>query len=85
MTIRVSVQERGGFLYCQVEDDGRGMTAERLTQIESDTDDADAAKNSSIGIYNVRRRLLLYYNETMKIASTPDKGTTVSFRVPVKE
>lgn len=85
MTIRVSVQERGGFLYCQVEDDGRGMTAERLTQIESDTDDADAAKNSSIGIYNVRRRLLLYYNETMKIASTPDKGTTVSFRVPVRE
>ena len=47
--------------------------------------DANAAKNSSIGIYNVRRRLLLYYNETMKIASTPDKGTTVSFRVPVRE
>ena len=85
MTIRVSVKERGGFLYCRVEDDGRGMTAERLAQIESDTDDTDAAKNSSIGLYNVRRRLLLYYNETMKIESAPDEGTTVSFRVPVRE
>ena len=80
--ILVSVQERDGFLYCLVRDDGIGMAPEKVREIlESDV---ETSKNDSIGIYNVRRRLLLYCNEIMQIRSEPGKLTETSFRIPLE-
>ena len=81
--ILVSICERDGFLYCLVRDDGCGMTKEKVREIEES--DEELSRNDSIGVYNVRRRLLLYCNEIMQIESEPDQGTAVSFRIPLED
>ena len=71
-----------------VEDDGAGFTEERLEQV------LDEIKNSSIdtekltsvyGLYNVNRKLKLYYHnktEGLIIESAHNKGSRISFIIP---
>jgi two-component system sensor histidine kinase YesM len=78
-----------GFLCFSVEDNGIGMTEEHLKEITQQIDGVvDPASLSNVyGLYNVNRRLELYYNRNTKleILSHYKKGTTVSFRVPEVE
>jgi len=78
-----------GYLNFSVEDNGIGMTEERLADVMSQirgNSDPEALSNV-YGLYNVNKRLELYYNtETMlSIESTYKEGTRVSFRVPEVE
>jgi two-component system sensor histidine kinase YesM len=75
-----------GFLCFSVEDDGVGMTPDHLADIIGQIEgpvDAESL-NRVYGLYNVNKRLELYYNrETrLQITSTHKKGTLVQFRVP---
>lgn len=69
-----------------VEDDGIGMTEEKLAnimkQISSSADPEDL--NNVYGLYNVNKRLALYYDASTKLEITSQymKGTTVYFSVP---
>ena len=69
-----------------MEDKGIGMTEETLQnimeQIKGFADPEDL--NNVYGLYNVNKRLELYYDTDTKleIASQYKKGTTVYFSVP---
>ncbi|MBN1649285.1 MAG: sensor histidine kinase [Spirochaetales bacterium] len=75
-----------GFLCFTVDDDGIGITAERLEDIKRQiVGNPDiSAVNDVYGLYNVNKRLALYYNNkaSLKISSTYKEGTSVSFRLP---
>ena len=76
------------FIKFTVQDDGAGFTEERLTQVKSELDNAsqDAEKLSSVyGIYNVNKKLKLYYadkTDGLVIESEHNKGSTISFTIP---
>ncbi len=79
------------FLLFTVEDDGIGMTAERLEDIKSQiASNNDASNNNEstvndvYGLYNVNKRLALYYNgkATLEITSVYTEGTSVTIRLP---
>ncbi len=75
-----------GFLCFEVADNGIGMTEERLADIYKQIDaKEDSSKlNDVFGLYNVNKRLVLYYNSAAKleISSVYREGTTVAFRLP---
>ncbi len=71
-----------------VEDNGAGFTQERLAEVRAELakGDADTEKLSSVyGLYNVNKKLKLYYAEDTSgliIESEAGKGSRVSFTVP---
>lgn len=73
-----------------VTDDGAGFTEERLEQVLNEMNNAnyDTEKLSSVyGLYNVNKKLKLYYGEKTKgliISSKKDNGCTISFTIPKK-
>ncbi len=85
---RLSVRgwQENGFLCFTVDDDGIGISAERLKDIETQIGgNADiSAVNDVYGLYNVSKRLALYYNNkaSLEISSVYKEGTSVSFRLP---
>ncbi|MBN2626423.1 MAG: sensor histidine kinase [Spirochaetales bacterium] len=87
--IKVTGWTEGGRLCFRVEDNGIGMTPERLADVKRQMEeDHDRSHSGDIyGLYNVNKRLSLYYNgqTELTIESTYREGTTVSFRVPETE
>ncbi|MFH2114476.1 MAG: ATP-binding protein, partial [Spirochaetota bacterium] len=75
----------GGELCFSVSDNGIGMTEERLEDVRQQICASfdPALLNGVYGLYNVNKRLALYYGEQarIEIQSTHKEGTTVSFRV----
>lgn len=78
-----------GFLCFRVNDNGIGMTQERLAAIGEQIDGTlDSSTLSDVyGLYNVNKRLALYYSGAAKlsISSVYREGTSVSFRLPETE
>lgn len=69
-----------------VTDNGIGMEDERLLEIQARLAQAtvDDSGEGGYGLYNVRKRLLLYYGNaaSLQIDSTYKKGTTITVTVP---
>jgi two-component system sensor histidine kinase YesM len=83
--VRVSGQERDGRLYLAVQDNGAGMTAERLAEVRQNlqSDAPTEGGHGSYGLFNVNKRIQLYYNQPEGVSiESGDNGTTVSFSVP---
>lgn len=85
--ITVSADKKGDMIYCEVIDNGAGMKPERLQEVLAMLNqdfDKNAQNNKSFGLYNVHKRLQLYYNmeEGLSIESAPNEGTKVSFSIP---
>jgi len=83
--IRVSGREKDGRMILAVADNGAGMPAERLRQVrESLASDAPAeGERGCYGLFNVNKRIQLYYNQPEGVRIESDgKGTTVSLCVP---
>ncbi len=76
------------FIKFSVIDDGAGFTPERLEQVKNELEHAsdDTEKLSSVyGVYNVHRKLKLYYGDKtdgLVIQSEHKKGSTISFIIP---
>ncbi|QQK07791.1 cache domain-containing sensor histidine kinase [Miniphocaeibacter halophilus] len=71
-----------------VEDNGLGMTKEKLKEINNHLKDGIDIKSSSYGIINVQRRLQMTFGEEygLKYESEIDKGTKVYIELPkIKE
>ena len=77
------------FVCFTVEDNGAGVTEERLGQVRNElrTGAQDSEKLSSVyGLYNVNKKLKLYYGENTEgllIESEAGKGSKISFTIPV--
>jgi two-component system sensor histidine kinase YesM len=72
-----------------VADNGAGFTEERLGQVRNElrTGAQDSEKLSSVyGLYNVNKKLKLYYGEKTNgliIESEAGKGSKISFTIPI--
>ena len=76
------------WLFFSVEDNGIGIMAEQLDSIRNLLDssgDSSPPPAQSFGLYNVSRRLELYYNRTglLDIQSVYKEGTKVYLKIPV--
>lgn len=82
--IRVYGRRMGDSMLFQVEDNGLGMTAERLAQVcrSLHGPPSDPHAKGGYGLRNVQQRLQLYYGASLDIESEYNKGTRVSFCVP---
>ena len=87
--LSVRAWREDGYLNFSVEDNGIGMTVERLADVMSQIQgNSDPEGLSTVyGLYNVNKRLELYYNSgtLLSIGSAYKEGTRVSFRVPEVE
>jgi len=88
--IELSVYRNGKYVCISINDNGIGMSRERIDQIlngniEEDTND----KNSNgIGLGNVISRLKLYFNEEDLITINSEgenKGTEVIIYIPIRD
>ncbi len=76
--INISIKQEHEFIIIKVEDDGVGMTKEKLKNILS-----EKSINGSVGIRNVDKRLKRIYGYGLKIESEAEKGTKVYIRIPI--
>src|SRR5512137_1644588 len=79
---RITLRSRrdDGRTVIEVEDNGLGMTAERLEQVFGGTD----ANGSGIGVRNVSERLRVIYGDhaSLDITSEPGRGTIARLQIP---
>ena len=70
----------------EVEDNGCGMTPERLNQILGGREYV-RSKASGIGVGNVNERIRLHFGREygVEIISEPDEGTIVRMRMPLQK
>ena len=82
--IRISAGEEDGCLQICVEDNGVGMTQERIAGVLEGNGAVSEATSTSIGIINIHRRMKLLYGEEygVSITSTPGQGTRLCLRIP---
>lgn len=79
--VRVSLDET--YLTIVIEDNGVGMSQDRIQTIETAMKEA-AMVNECVGIRNVYRRLKLKYKENLYFHISPgeERGTVITIRVP---
>lgn len=86
--VKVEVSEFGDRIQYVVTDNGQGITPERLKEIRLElAKGVDSDFSVGYGLYNVNKRLLLYYgyDASLTIDSTYLSGTVVTIRVPKKK
>lgn len=72
-------------VYVDISDNGCGMEEETLKNLMSRVEDnTKKSRKNSIGLYNINRRIKLYYGEAygLQIFSTPGEGTMVRVTFP---
>jgi two-component system sensor histidine kinase YesM len=88
-TISIGASRRANRLHFIIEDDGAGISEERLSEIRGALEDASKTIDSpgGFGMKNTYQRLKLYYKEDVDllIKSRKGEGTRVELILPVKE
>lgn len=79
--IRISIRRLYDQILVTVVDNGTGISSENLKKIY----EKGMGTGLGVGIHNVHERLKLLFGEEygLEIASTPGKGTNVSFKIPI--
>ena len=75
----------GDFIDFVVSDNGCGISADRLKQLEEYINGEQVENLRSIGVKNVHQRIKLYYGDDygLEFESIESKGTTVKLHIPV--
>ncbi|MBQ4061355.1 MAG: histidine kinase [Christensenellaceae bacterium] len=81
--IDITVCEENGYYAVKITDNGVGISAENVEKLmrgEKTANGAERSKSLGIGVRNVRRRLIVFYErqDVMHIESIPGSGTTVT-------
>jgi len=82
--LRLSGRRRGGFVEIEVQDNGQGMSPERLREVIAQRDTGSGlAHTTGLGIYSVDRRVKYYFGSQygLDIESRPGR-TRVLIRLP---
>ncbi len=81
--ILVSISEEQEMLKIFISDNGRGISEDMLHKIRLGYE----SENNSIGIYNVRKRLKLYYGKShrFEINSEMGGGTAITLYLPIEK
>lgn len=78
-TLQVRItRQSGGFTRIEVNDNGMGMSPEKVAQLLSPS----MKGKQGIGLANTHRRLTQLYGHGLTITSKPQEGTSVSFMIP---
>lgn len=82
--VRICAKEQKGNLLIVVEDNGVGMTEEKIRQLLRTETTKENETRTSIGIHNINMRLKLLYGEEygLAISSEVGKGTCVMLNIP---
>ncbi|MBC8533052.1 sensor histidine kinase [Yeguia hominis] len=82
--IRISAQYREGMLVLCVEDNGAGMSEERIREVLTSAPTSQDP-NCSVGIFNIKERVRYIYNieNALKIESEMGKYTKVTLEIPI--
>lgn len=82
--VTVIARRQGDAVCIEVEDNGAGMTPERVRQV---METPDAADRPHLGIRNVNDRIRLHYGPAwgLQIESAPGQGTRITLRIPARE
>ncbi len=83
-SLQIHGSKQGELLVFKVQDDGVGMTAERIKEVLSSR---TTANKSGFGLYSAKQRLSIFYNisDPMEIRSGTGEGTVVTIRIPAVE
>lgn len=81
--ITVIARRQGDAVCIEVEDNGKGMTPEKVRQVMQAPDVTD---RPHLGIKNVNDRIRLYYGPAwgLQIDSAPGRGTRITLRIPAQ-
>jgi len=85
-TIWISIYEKDNVVYTDISDNGCGMDEETLQTVMAKVENYTRKRHkSSIGLYNINRRIKLNYGEQygLEIQSTLGEGTMVRVTFPV--
>ena len=82
--VLINIREEEGRLLISVCDTGRGIREEILESIQRDEAYVDRMGQKHIGIWNCRRRMEVFYDEsaTMNITSKVGEGTQIWLNLP---
>ncbi len=82
-TVTVSARMENEELLIEVKDDGVGMSREAVRKILDSSDDIKSGGHTIIGIFNVNKRIQMYYGKKygLQIQSKIGEGTTVRLRL----
>jgi two-component system sensor histidine kinase YesM len=85
LSMRISIRRRGIALRITVEDDGRGIAPEVLSDLRDTLRRGEQSEH--LGLVNVNERIHLHHGEplALRLSSTPGHGCTVSVTVPAPE
>lgn len=86
--ILVSASDSDNYVVIEITDNGIGVSAEKEKDIQQNLASArEPGSDCSVGIYNVNKRLRLYYgkNAFMTFTSSLNKGTQVTLHIPKRE
>lgn len=91
--IRIGAAAEGDRFYVIVEDNGAGMTAERLRAVReklrlnrlAESDTGSLYHKGGLGLMNVHRRIQMVYGEAYGLAidSVPGQGTVITMSLPL--
>lgn len=84
-TIEIRGRICNGYCILQISDNGKGFQKERLAEIREHLAHPESYRES-IGLFNVNKRLRLFYGEAyqIQIQSEPFVKTTITLRLPIR-
>ena len=85
LVIQIQVTERAGIMEIIIEDNGRGMSASQLREVERKLElEHTINKEDSFGLTNVNGRLVLHFGNEfrLRIASMEGRGTVITLNIP---
>lgn len=84
--LRITVSKEENDLVIQVEDNGQGMTAEKLAEVRQKLSTGDAGDgDGNIGLYTVQRRLRLLYGEDSGLCLSSEEGEYTRINIVLKD
>lgn len=80
--ILLRIWQEGRYLILSVVDNGRGMDARELAELDQRMQESEAT-GKGIGLGNLRRRVaMLYPDGALRIYSKPGRGTVIQLKIP---